>query len=124
VPFSGAPLYLALVDTCCDEDFLELAKSGLMAALEALPQGALFGLVTFGSSICLWDVQGRVPVVRRVPLLEDLQVYTPLADVLPLAALVAPVGRCKEQLASVIDGLVPDQGADRCAFEALGFLEY
>lgn len=30
-----------------DEEFLELAKSALLAALEALPSAALFGVITF-----------------------------------------------------------------------------
>ena len=45
------PVYVALVDTCCSEDFLELVKGALLAALEALPPVALFGLVTFSDKV-------------------------------------------------------------------------
>jgi hypothetical protein len=39
--------------------------------------------------------------------------YTPLADVVPLGALMAPVGQFKDQLAAAIEGLAPEPGADR-----------
>lgn len=54
-----APLVLSLsacsslaafqVDVCCGEDGVELVKSALAAAVEALPPGARFGLLSFGS---------------------------------------------------------------------------
>lgn len=42
---------MALVDLTCSIDFLELAKSGLLAALEAVPLASLFGLVTFSHKV-------------------------------------------------------------------------
>jgi hypothetical protein len=47
----GIPIYIALVDTTCGEDFLELVKSALLAALEALPAAALFGFITFSTKV-------------------------------------------------------------------------
>lgn len=47
----AAPLYVALVDVCCGEEVLELVKSALAAALEALPSSALFGLITFSRKV-------------------------------------------------------------------------
>lgn len=43
------PAVLALVDVCCSEEGLELAKGALAAAVEALPPAARLGLVSFGS---------------------------------------------------------------------------
>ena len=37
------------VDVCCGEEGVELVKSALAAAVEALPPGARFGLLSFGS---------------------------------------------------------------------------
>lgn len=48
---SGQPVYIALVDVTCGMDFLELVKSALVAALEALVPSALFGLITFSSKV-------------------------------------------------------------------------
>ncbi|CAI5459494.1 unnamed protein product [Closterium sp. Yama58-4] len=45
------PVYIAMVDVSGSEEFLELVKSSLLAALEALSPAALFGLVTFGSKV-------------------------------------------------------------------------
>ena len=50
-PVYGTPMYVALVDVCGGEDYLELVRSALQAALEAMPAGALFGLITFSSRV-------------------------------------------------------------------------
>ena len=47
----GQPIYIALIDLTCSLDFLELVKSGLLAALEAIPPASLFGLVTFSHKV-------------------------------------------------------------------------
>ncbi len=47
----GVPMYVALVDVCGGEDYLELIRSALQAALEAMPAGALFGLITFSTRV-------------------------------------------------------------------------
>lgn len=47
----GHPVYLALVDLTCSVEVLELVKSGLAAALEALVPSALFGLITFSGKV-------------------------------------------------------------------------
>ena len=47
------PVYMALVDTTGGEEYLELVKSALLAALEALPASALFGLATYSDQVCL-----------------------------------------------------------------------
>ena len=47
----GQPMYVALVDLTCGPEFLELVKSGVLAALEAVPPTALFGLVTFSTKV-------------------------------------------------------------------------
>jgi hypothetical protein len=81
------------------EDFLELVKSALLAALEALPPAALFGLVTFSHKLGLYDVQGDVPVVKNVaiPPSADSALPLDLDDVMPLEALLAPVSGCESQ---------------------------
>lgn len=45
------PVYVALVDATGSEDYIELVKSALLAALEALPLSALFGLATFTNQV-------------------------------------------------------------------------
>ncbi|RRT74508.1 hypothetical protein B296_00003755 [Ensete ventricosum] len=68
------------------EEFLELVKSSLLAALEGE-----------GSGIChkigLYDVQGPIPVVKNVfiPPESDGQLPVSLEDVMPLLAFLAPV---------------------------------
>jgi len=45
------PVYLAMVDLSCNEEFLEVVQTSLLAALEALPSVARFGLVTFSNKV-------------------------------------------------------------------------
>ena len=47
----GVPMYVALVDVCGGDEYLELIRSALQAALEAMPAGALFGLITFSTRV-------------------------------------------------------------------------
>ena len=47
----GVPMYVALVDVCGGEEYVELIRSALQAALEAMPAGALFGLITFSTRV-------------------------------------------------------------------------
>lgn len=49
----AVPVYVALVDGTGSEDFTELVRSALLAALEAMPPGALFGLASFSSQVQL-----------------------------------------------------------------------
>lgn len=61
-PPEAVPVYLALVDLCCEEEALELIRSALQAALEALPAAARFGLVTFSHRVLgsVWPCFGAV----------------------------------------------------------------
>ncbi|CAI5935295.1 unnamed protein product [Closterium sp. NIES-65] len=80
------PVYIAMVDVSGSEEFLELVKSSLLAALEALSPAALFGLVTFGSKVGLYDLQGPVAAVKSVAIPPSSSLRLPLAlgDLLPL----------------------------------------
>ncbi|KAG9149093.1 hypothetical protein Leryth_010689 [Lithospermum erythrorhizon] len=103
------PVYVAAVDLSSSEDFLELTKSALLAALEALRPGSLFGLATFSHKLGLYDVQGPIPVVKNVFIPPDLDGTLPieLEDVMPLFSFLAPVDTCKDKIASALESLRP-----------------
>ncbi|XP_041995225.1 protein transport protein Sec24A-like [Salvia splendens] len=109
------PVYVAAVDLSSSEEFLELTKSALLAALEALGPGSLFGLATFSHKIGLYDVQGPIPVVKNVFIhpesLENLTVE--LEDVMPLFSFLAPVDTCKDLIASALETLKPTTSWER-----------
>lgn len=65
-PLGTAPVYVALVDLAAPEETLELVRSAVLAAIEAVGPDALFGIVTFSNRVGLYDVQGAVPSVRHV----------------------------------------------------------
>ncbi|XP_058196531.1 protein transport protein SEC23 D [Rhododendron vialii] len=109
------PVYVAAVDLSSSEEFLELIKSALLAALEALGPGSLFGLATFSHKIGLYDVQGPVPVVKNVFIPPDVDDTLPmeLEDVMPLLSFLAPVETCKDRIASALEALRPTNSWER-----------
>ncbi|VAH19649.1 unnamed protein product [Triticum turgidum subsp. durum] len=112
------PVYVAAVDLACSEEFLELIKSALLAALEALIPGSLFGLMTFSHKIGLYDVQGPVPVVKNVfipPDSEEDGLAVTLEDAMPLLSFLAPVDTCKDRIAAALDTLRPTSSWERGA---------
>ncbi|XP_074294931.1 protein transport protein SEC23 D-like [Silene latifolia] len=111
------PVYVAAVDLSSSEEFIDLIKSALLAALEALPTGALFGLATFSLKLGLYDVQGPVPVVKNVfiPSESDGTIQMELEDAVPLFSFLAPVETCKDRIASAIETLKPMTTWERSA---------
>lgn len=112
------PVYVAAVDLACSEEFLELIKSALLAALEALIPGSLFGLMTFSHKIGLYDVQGPIPVVKNVfipPDLEEDGLPVALEDAMPLLSFLAPVDTCKDRIAAALETLRPTSSWERGA---------
>lgn len=109
------PVYVAAIDLSSSEEFLELTKSALMAALEALGPGSLFGLATFSHKIGLYDVQGPIPVVKNVFVPPDSEGTLPieLEDVMPLLHFLAPVETCKDRIASALETLRPTTSWER-----------
>ncbi|XP_048233875.1 protein transport protein Sec24A isoform X2 [Ricinus communis] len=111
----ACPVYVAAVDLSSSEEFLELTKSALQAALEALAPGALFGLATFSHKIGLYDVQGPIPVVKNVFIPPDTEGTLPieLEDVMPLLQFLAPVETCKDRITAALDTLRPTTSWER-----------
>ncbi|XP_075521989.1 protein transport protein SEC23 D [Primulina tabacum] len=109
------PVYVAAVDLSSSEEFLELTKSALLAALEALAPESLFGLATFSHKIGLYDVQGPIPVVKNVFIHPDSHVglAMELEDVMPLFSFLAPVDACKDRIASALETLKPTTSWER-----------
>lgn len=109
------PVYVAAVDLSSSEEFLELTKSALLAALEALGPGSLFGLATFSHKIGLYDVQGPIPVVKNIFIHPDSDktMSIELEDVMPLFSFLAPVETCKDRIASALETLKPTSSWER-----------
>lgn len=109
------PVYVAAVDLTASEEFLELVKSALLAALEALAPGSLFGLITFSHKIGLYDVQGPVPVVKHIFIPPDLDGRVPidLEDAMPLLSFLAPVESYKDRITAALETLKPSTSWER-----------
>ncbi|XP_004517291.1 protein transport protein SEC23 D-like isoform X1 [Cicer arietinum] len=111
----ACPVYVAAIDLSSSEEFLELTKSALLAALEALAPGSLFGLATFSHKLGLYDVQGPIPVVKNVFIPPEAEgtLTIELEDVMPLLQFLAPVDTCKDRIASALETLRPTTSWER-----------
>ncbi|XP_062225579.1 protein transport protein SEC23 D-like [Phragmites australis] len=130
---AAAPVYVSVIDLSSSEEFLELVKSALLAALEALAPGSLFGLLTFSSKIGLYDVQGPIPIVKNVfiPPDSDGALHVGLEDVMPLCSFLAPIDSCKDRIAEALETIKPmcswevaantSEGQDHVLHHARGF---
>ncbi|GAX84626.1 hypothetical protein CEUSTIGMA_g12047.t1 [Chlamydomonas eustigma] len=109
-----APVYLALVDVGSSglgggPEFIELVRSALEAALEALPPCALFGLITFSDKLALHDLRSSSPTSRLLPLHGPLKLPDiPLKEVMPLRAFLTPVSQFKDRIATSLETLILD----------------
>lgn len=111
------PVYVAAIDLSSSEEFLELTKSALLAALEALGPGALFGIATFSHKVGLYDVQGPIPVVKNVFIPSDAEgtLSVELEDVMPLLSFLAPVDTCKDRISAALEALRPTSSWERAS---------
>ncbi|XP_061374090.1 protein transport protein SEC23 D isoform X2 [Gastrolobium bilobum] len=118
----ACPVYVAAVDLSSSEEFIELTKSALLAAFEALAPGSLFGLATFSHKLGLYDVQGPIPVVKNVFIPHDAEGSLPieLEDVMPLLQFLAPVETCKDRIASALETLRPTTSWERTTAASQG----
>ena len=115
----AAPAFVALVDTSGTEEQLEVVKSAVLAGLEALAPNALFGLVTFSDKIGLFDVKGKRPCVKVVPLPEGASeeyVNGVLNEVLPLKWFLAEVEDHKDAFSTAIESITPTSRSAGCRF--------
>eukprot|EP01100_Stratorugosa_tubuloviscum_P005562 TRINITY_DN2474_c0_g1_i1.p1 TRINITY_DN2474_c0_g1~~TRINITY_DN2474_c0_g1_i1.p1 ORF type:complete len:755 (-),score=374.32 TRINITY_DN2474_c0_g1_i1:175-2439(-) len=53
---SSPPIFLFVIDTCIDEIELKALKESLIAQLALLPEGALVGLITFASTVQVYEL--------------------------------------------------------------------
>lgn len=114
-PVRTTPVYLALVDVTCAEDTLDLIRSSVLAALEALHPRALFGLVSFSESVTLHllDGGGGSVSVSALDGLEGCPTADELEALLPLDRLLVPVGEHKDVLSAALDALQPRDASHR-----------
>lgn len=83
------PIFLMVVDTCLPEEDLQALKDSLLTSLTLLPENAMMGLITFGSTVQVYELAfGECPksyVFRGNKEVTAKQV----ADILSLSRPVA-----------------------------------
>lgn len=97
------PVFVAVVDVSASEDFLETVRAALHAALAALPEDALFGLVAFADTIGAYVLATAQPHVRHIPIPATGGEALALAEAGGLARMLVPVGACATQIERAIE---------------------
>eukprot|EP00741_Cyanophora_paradoxa_P011664 tig00020563_g11269.t1 len=132
----SGPVFLALIDLASSEEFVEMVKSGLLAALEGMPPSSRVALIPFSDRVGLYDLSSPSPHVRHVSARPDGPVDVPLHDLFPPERALASVPSARDALSFAIDTLAPAPppapfaaGPARRAFgsallAALDFLSY
>jgi hypothetical protein len=99
------PVYIAVVDTAGGDDFLEVVRAGLHAAIAALPPDALLGLLTFSDSIGVHVLGAAHPHVRHLPIPIDGEPL-PLVDAVPMERMLVHMdGPGRERAGAAIEAL-------------------
>lgn len=99
----GELVFLFVVDVAgSDGGSMDLIKNCLLAALEGIPRGSLFGLVTVSGTIGVFDLGGssRIPVVRHIVVPEDSNDGDVLGiqELLPLSHFLVPYDDAHEEV--------------------------
>jgi len=103
-PIGTSPVYVALIDLTASEEVLDVVRAGVVAAIEAVGEDALFGVVSFDDRVGLYDVSGDgASVVRHVRLAPSGAVAVPLEDALPLERFLCRVGERKGKLVDAVE---------------------
>ena len=102
------PACIAVVDVSGSEEFVEVARSGVLALLEALPAATLFGLVTVGrKSIGVYDMRSAFPHCHNLAVPAEGEMPIALSEVLPVDCMLVQLGENKENIASAVESMAP-----------------
>ena len=107
-PPGWGPTWVFLVDVAAPEEALRATRRALLAALDAAPPDASFGLVAFSDRVGLYDLSATCACVRNVAISERTgRACVALEDAVPLARLLAPVSDPSRRrvLAAAIEAL-------------------
>ncbi|PRP78812.1 hypothetical protein PROFUN_00985 [Planoprotostelium fungivorum] len=117
---NSPPIFLSIVDvsdTPGRQLSLSAIRDAINAQIEALPEGCLFGLITYADTVGIYDLKTSPPHILRIPVFNgDTGAMLRLEDVLPFSQLFVNVGEYKENIITAVDSL----SASTSSMRALG----
>jgi len=115
------PAYLFLVDVSGDSGYVELVKSSLLAAIEALSPSVWVGLAVVSNRIGLYDLRCSIPTVSHClirssaaaskygPSLDVQSTSLPLQSIIGVDTFLQKLETCKENLCAAIESMTSQQ---------------
>ncbi len=99
------PVFVFVVDVSGSDDYIELVKSAILAALETLPDKAWIGLLVFSSTVGLYNLKSEVPYVRFTQIPSAGLLSLPLDQVLPISNFLVRLGPNKDNVAAAVESI-------------------
>jgi hypothetical protein len=96
------PVFIAIVDACGGDDFLEVVRAALHAAQAALPADALFGLVVVSDTVGVYLLSAASPHVRHIPIPPEGESLS-IDEAIGLERMLVPVRSYSKGIALAIE---------------------
>ena len=101
-----------MVDICVEEEQLEKIKASLLLALDVLPPDTKIGLITFGTTVNVLELEfeicPRKVVLRGTMDLAPMQIEQYLGIKSQSQRFILPVEQCKDTVTQMIEDLHVD----------------
>lgn len=110
-----SPVYIFLVDLSGDNEYIELLKSSLLAAVEALPSSCWIGLAVFSSHLGLYNLRcSNIPHISYARIRDETEgdidikpLNISLSQILLLQHFLGKLGNVKDALSAAIESIQP-----------------
>ena len=99
------PTYIFCVDVSGNSDYIELVKSSILAALEALSPEVFVGICVFSDKIGLYDLRCSVPHVRNTRIHTNGFCSVALEDMFPLKEFLVKLGTSKDNICAAVESI-------------------
>ncbi|KAM9961348.1 hypothetical protein ACTFIR_004188 [Dictyostelium discoideum] len=101
IPLINNPIYIAIVDYSGNEEQHDAITQGLEALIHALPNNALFGLITYSTRIGLYNLNTSTPLIKFVENINDFN----FSDILSIDKFLVNKGRNESNIIKAIQSI-------------------
>ncbi|KAN0008677.1 hypothetical protein ACTFIU_009404 [Dictyostelium citrinum] len=101
IPLINNPIYIAIVDYSGNEEQHDAITQGLEALIHALPNNALFGLITYSTRIGLYNLNTSTPLIKFVENITDFN----FSDILSIEKFLVNKGKNESNIIKAIQSI-------------------
>ncbi|KAK5575557.1 hypothetical protein RB653_006690 [Dictyostelium firmibasis] len=101
IPLMINPIYIAIVDYSGNQEQHDAITQGLEALIHALPNNALFGLITYSTRIGLYNLNTSTPLIKFVENITDFN----FSDILSIEKFLVNKGKNESNIIKAIQSI-------------------